>query len=323
MAKRKCPTCGFSEIPNHGGTCPKCGAKVRPARPAARPSAPGLARNKAVLIPLAALVILVGGIGFLYATNKEVATEFQQIREPRPNQFFIGVDVSATISTDTLEKLKDAVIERLENFIGDPNVRYTIATFGNPGCADRSFREIVDTASPQDRGDFGWQVEEPIRNIDITKVAPRDTTPLTTPLHHFLEATLPERAGGRVIIFTDLMNDDSDCDQQFIFPEAAVEAFGADKSGQIIFLYPTPHLTENPELNRRIIDKQRAFIDQMKAIANEGKVRAFFYHIPDEPLERLDFLRSQLQRAIPATTFDVVWERTSRMMNTIVSAVRG
>lgn len=322
MAKRKCPTCGFSEIPNHGGICPKCGAKVRAARPP-RSAAPGPLQNRAVWIPLLLLFLLVGGVGFLYATNEEVATEFQQIREPRPNQFFIGLDVSATISTDTLEKLKDAVIERLENFIGDPNVRYTIATFGNPGCGSQSFREIVDTASPQDRGDFGWQVEDPIRNIQITKVAPRDTTPLTTPFYHFLETVLPARAGGRIIIFTDLMNDDSDCDEQFIFPEAAIERFGADKNGQIIFLYPTPHLTDNPELNQRKIDQQQAFIDQMKGLSGEGKVRAFFYHIPDERLERLDFLRSQLQRAIPATTFDVVWERTSRMVNTIVSAVRG
>lgn len=320
MAKLKCPTCGFSGIPGHGGTCPKCGARVRGRR---APSSPSFLRNKTIMVPLVVLLILVGGIGFLYATNPEVATEFQQIREPRPNRFFIAMDVSATISTDTIEKLKDAVIARLENFIGDPNVGYTIVTFGNPGCGSQSFREIVDTSAPQDRGAFGWQVEEPVRSIQITKVAPRDTTPLTTPLYHFLESELPERTGGRVIVFTDLMNDDSDCDRQYIFPEAAVEAFGADKSGQIVFLYPTPQLTDNPELNQRIIDKQQAFIDQTKALANAGKVRVFFHHIPDEPLERLDFLQSQLQRAIPATTFDVVWERASKVVNTIVSAVRG
>jgi hypothetical protein len=319
MAKRTCPTCGFGGIPGHGGTCPKCGAKVR----ARRNPVPGFLQNRAVLIPLVFLLLFVGGIGFLYATNQEVATEFQQLREPRPNSFFIGIDVSATISTDTLEKLKDAVIARLENFIGDPNVQYTIATFGNPGCADQSFRTIVDTASPRDRGDFGWQVVEPIRKIEITKVAPRDTTPLTTPLYHFMESYLPERAGGRIIIFSDLMNDDSDCDDQFIFPASALEAFGENRGGQIVFLYPTPQLTDNPELNRRTLDRQREFIDQMKELANEGKVRAFFHHIPDEPLERLDFLNSRLQRAIPATAFDVVWERTTKMLNTIVSAVRG
>jgi hypothetical protein len=154
-------------------------------------------------------------------------------------------------------------------------------------------------------------------------VAPRDTTPLTTPLYHFLESQLPPRAGGRIIIFTDLMNDDSDCDQQFIFPEAALEAFGDNRSGQVVFLYPTPRLTDNAELNQRIIDRQGKFIDEMKTLANKGKIRAFFHHIPDEPLERLAFLESRLQRAIPATTFDVVWERTSKMLNTIVSAVRG
>ncbi len=319
MAMRKCPTCGFAGIPGHGGTCPKCGAKVR----ARRNPVPGFLRNRAVTIPLVALLAFAGGLGFLYATNEEVATEFQQLREPRPNTFFIGIDVSATISTDTLEKLKDAIIGRLENFIGDPNVRYTIATFGNAGCADQSFRTVVDTASPRDRGDFAWQVEEPIRSVDVAKVAPRDTTPLTTPLYHFLESRLPPRAGGRIVIFTDLLNDDSDCDRQFIFPEAALEAFGQNRNGQIVFLYPTPRPTDNPELNQRIIDRQREFIEEMKRLADEGKIRTSFHHIPDDPLERLDFLQSRLQRAIPSTAFDVVWERTSKMLNTIVSAVRG
>ena len=320
MAKLKCPTCGFSGIPGHGGTCPKCGGKVRGRR---GPSAPAFLRNKAVVVPLAALLVLLGGIGFLYATNQEVATEFRQIREPRPNRFFVGIDVSATISTDIMEKLKDAVIERLEQFIGDPNVAYTVVTFGNPGCAARSFREIVDTEASPDRGAFGWQVEEPIRDIRVARVDPRDPTPLTTPLHHFLETYLPGREGERIIVFSDLLNDDSDCPQQFLFPEKSIEAFGANVNGQIVFLYPTPHLTDNRELNRRVLEQQAGYIDNMKALANAGKVRTSFHHIPDDPLKRLDFLRSQLQRAIPATAFDVVWERASRVMNTIVSAVRG
>ena len=125
------------------------------------------------------------------------------------------------------------------------------------------------------------------------------------------------------MIFSDLMNDDSDCEEQFIFPEKAVTEFGKNKNGQVIFIYPTPHLTDNPELNQRIRDKQNDFISRMKTLNRQGKVRVFFYHIPDDPPEKSAFIRSQLQNAIPSTMFDVVWERTSKVFHTIVSAVRG
>lgn len=235
----------------------------------------------------------------------------------------MGIDVSATISTDTLEKLKDAAIERLQQFIGDDSVSYTVSTFGNPGCAKRSFAEVVSTSSPKDAVAFSWQVEEKIRKISITKVAPRDTTPLTTPFYHFLETILPERPGSRIIIFSDLMNDDSDCPEQFIFPEQVITDFGEDKNGQIIFLYPTPHLTNNNELNQRILTKQQEFIDKMEELSSQGKIRAFFYHIPDDPLKRIEFIKAQLQNSIPTTMFDIVFERVSKVFTTIVSAVRG
>ncbi|MFP4347991.1 MAG: hypothetical protein ACOCWY_04440 [Thermodesulfobacteriota bacterium] len=288
-----------------------------------RTSSNSLFSDKRFLILFIVLVLLIGGIVFLFFTNEEVSTELRQVREPMPNQFFVGIDVSATISTDILEKLKKALISRLRNFIGDEAVSYTVTTFGNPGCGMDSVSRIVSTRSPDDPMAFSLQVEDDITEIDITKVAPRDTEPLTTPLYCFLENTLPRHAGGRIIIFSDLLNDDSDCEKQFIFPENAIVEFGKNKSGQIIFLYPTPHLTDNPDLNQRIRDKQNDFIARMKALSSQGKVRAFFYHIPDDPLETLEFIRSQIQNAIPTTTFDVVWERTSKVLQTIVSAVRG
>ncbi|GBC59461.1 hypothetical protein DENIS_0400 [Desulfonema ishimotonii] len=314
----KCPQCGYTGLKPSGGLCPKCGARVK-----SRNASPPFFVRKGFYIPFLVLLIIGGGISYLFFTSEDVATELRQIRQPMPNRFFVGIDVSATISTDTLEKLKDAVTDRLRNFIGDASVSYRILTFGNPGCAEQSLHTIVSAQSPDDPVTFGWQVEEKIREIRVTKIAPRDTTPLTTPFYHFLETVLPERSGGRVIIFSDLMNDDSDCPRQFIFPEAAIEAFGADKNGEIIFLYPTPHLTGNTELNRRTLARQQEFIDHMKTLGSQGKVRVFFHHIPDDPLERLSFIKSELKNAIPATAFDVIWERTSKVFNTIVSAVRG
>jgi hypothetical protein len=119
------------------------------------------------------------------------------------------------------------------------------------------------------------------------------------------------------------MNDDSDCPRQYAFPERIITDFGEDRQGQLIFLYPTPPLTSTPELNERILSRQRDFISKMEKLRSEGKVRAFFYHVPEDPEKRSAFIQSQLQNAIPATTFEIVWERASKMIDTIVSAVRG
>lgn len=313
-----CPKCGCAGIKS--GLCPKCGTKIKRSGASSMPS---FMKNKKIAVPVFLILFMVGGVVFLFFTNENVATELRQVRQPMPNSFFLGIDVSATISTDTLEKLKDAAIERLSHFVGDEAVSYNISTFGNPGCASRSFSEIVSTSSPKDAVTFSWKVEEKIRKISITKVAPRDTTPLTTPFYHFLEKILPERSGSRIIVFSDLMNDDSDCPDQYIFPEQVITDFGADKNGQIIFLYPTPHLTNNDELNERILKKQQEFIDKMNELSSQGKVRAFFYHIPDDPLERIEFIKTQLQNSIPTTMFDIVFERAAKVFSTIVSAVRG
>ena len=280
-------------------------------------------KKKVVWVPLAMVAILVGGIAFLFVTNEEVAMEFQQVRQPRPNRFFVGIDVSATMSTDTLEKLKDGLTDRLRNFVGDESVSYQVVTFGNPGCGPQSFSEVVSTKSPKDALTFQVTVQEKIREISITKVAPRETAPLTTPLNSFLQQYLPENTGGRIIIFSDLMNDDSDCREQFTFPEKAIVQYGQNKNGQIIFLYQKHHLTDNADLNRRLIEKQDAFIDRARKLSLDGKVRVFFFHIPDDPLERLAFIKSQIRDCIPATTFDLVVERASKVVHTLVSAVRG
>jgi hypothetical protein len=55
----------------------------------------------------------------------------------------------------------------------------------------------------------------------------------------------------------------------------------------------------------------------------KGGVRAFFYHIPIYSEKRSNFFRSQLQNSIPATTFEIIWERVSKMVDTIIGAVRG
>jgi hypothetical protein len=273
------------------------------------------------------VLALLVSIPALYFTKKDFAAEVRQVRQPKPNHFFIGIDVSQTIEPDVLSDFINTLISRLHNFIGQEEVFYDISIFGLPGCGEDAIATILTTQSPKDAVSFGWTVEKKIRNISIAARVggEQDTTPLTTPLFYFLKKILTERVGERVIIFSDLVNDDRGC-QEHSFPLKRIEKFGLNKGGQIIFLYPTPHVTRGyhtPDLPERLIKNQKRFIMSMYKLSKQVKVRAFFYHIPDNPQKREAFFKSQLQHAIPATRFEMVWERVSKIIDTIIAAVRG
>jgi hypothetical protein len=263
----------------------------------------------------------------LYLTKKDFASEVRQIRQPRPNRFFLGIDVSQTIRPDILSDFQDALISRLQNFVGHGEVSCHIAVFGLPGCGRKTISHVLSTSSPQDQETFRRTIEEKIKNISISRRPGGivGITPLTTPLFYFLGEILPKRAGERVIIFSDLVNDDGGC-QEFPFPVKAFEEFGLHKGGQLIFLCPAPYIPgeyARPDLPKRLIKKQREFITSVQELSKKGKLRAFFYQVPDNTQERVDFLKSQLRNAIPATAFEIVWGRVSKMIDTIVAAVRG
>lgn len=273
-------------------------------------------------------VAFVISIASLYFTNKDFATELRQVTQPQPNIFYIGIDVSQTMRPDIIDDLKDALILRLKNFIGEKKVSYHISIFGVPGCGKEAIADIVSTQSPEDHVSFSQGVEKRIREISIARrtKGDEDRTPLTTPLFCFLEKILTERIGGRVIIFSDVVNDDVGCKNQYSFPLKAITEFGINKEGQIIFLFSTPYLRgryDTPELHERLLKKQKDFIFGMQRLRDKGKVRVFFYHIPDDPQKRINFLRSQLQNSIPATMFEIIWERVSKMIDTVIGAVRG
>ena len=272
------------------------------------------------------LVVFVISVVSLYFTNKDFAAELRQVRQPKPNLFCVGIDVSQTIAPAVLADCKKALISRLENFIGEKNVYYHISIFGLPGCGSEAIEDIVSTQSPKDPASFRRIVEEKIKNISIARklVEDVDETPLTTPLFFFLEKILKERAGTRVIIFSDLVNDDSGCGVQYSFPQKAILKFSAHTESQIIFLYSTPYVSYyNPELNERLMREQKHFLMEMQRLSSRGKVRAFFYRIPDHPQARKIFLRSNLKKSIPSTIFEIIWERVSKMIDTIIGAVRG
>ena len=274
------------------------------------------------------LVALIISVTSLYFTNKDFATELRQIRQPKPNLFYIGIDVSQTIKPDILADFKDALILRLKNFIGEKKVSYHISIFGTPGCGKDAITDIISTRSPEDPLSFSWRVKRRIKGISIAGKAKGDgdETPLTTPLFCFLEKILTERIGGRVIILSDLVNDDRGCQKQYTFPLEAIIKFGMNKEGQIIFLYPTPYLAgryNTLEIRERLLKKQQDFIFNMRRLRDKGKMRVFLYHIPDDPQKSSNFLRSKLEDSIPATLFEIIWERVSKMIDTIIGAVRG
>jgi len=273
-------------------------------------------------------VALVISITALFFTNKDFATELRQVRQPKPNLFCIGIDVSQTIRPALLDDFKDALVLRLKNFIGEKKVSYHISIFGLPGCGRDAIADIVSTQSPEDPVSFSRRVEKRIRTISIAgkPKGDEDGPPLTTPLFCFLERILTEKIRGRVIIFSDLVNDDRGCQKQYSFPLKAITKFGTNKEGQIIFFYPTPYSTgryDTPELHDRLIKKQLNFVLEMQKLSSRGKARVFFYYIPDDPKKRVNFLRSQLRNSIPASVFEIIWERVSKMVDTIIGAVRG
>jgi hypothetical protein len=273
------------------------------------------------------LIAILASVPVLYLTKKDFSNEVRQIRQPRPSRIFLGIDVSQTMKPDILSDFEDSLISRLQNFVGHSEFSCHISVFGLPGCGKEAISHVLSSWSPKDRESFQQNIEKKIRGISISSRpgGDDDATPLTTPLFYFLEEILPETAGQRVIIFSDLVNDDAGC-QEYPFPLKAFEEFGLHKSGQIIFLYPTPYVMgkyETPDLPERLIKKQKAFIRSVQENSKKGRLRAFFWHVPDDSQKRTAFFKAQMQNAIPATAFEIVWARVSKMIDTIVAAVRG
>jgi hypothetical protein len=260
-----------------------------------------------------------------YLTNDDFATEIKQVRQAKPNRFYIGIDVSQSVHPDALAAFNRALISRIRHFIGEEKVFYHISVFGIKGCGRDAIREVLSTHSPQDADSFQRKVERRISRISIAgRSSEDDEIPLTTPLFSFLEQILTERTGERVLIFSDLVNDEEGCGMQYRFPLKTLLTFGANKKSQITFLYPTPFVYHgNRALKKQLMEKQSEFIAKVQELSSKGKVRAFFYHVPDDQKRQDTFLSSHLKKALPSTMFEVVWARASRMFTTIIGARRG
>ena len=319
-----CPKCGYifgkNQAETIDETCPKCGIKI------GKWKAPSLLRAfaaVAILLVIVSVFICVS----LWFTNREVAIELRQIQQPMANRFYVGIDVSGTIRPETLADIRKNLISRLRKFIGQKTVSYSVALFGTPGCGRDGILNVLSTGSPDTPVDFRRDVERKIKRIAITKKpeAKDREIPLTTPLYCLLDKVLKERPGGRIIIFSDLVNDEYGCDRPYRFPLEAINTFGKNKDGQIIFFYTAPYTVgafNTTEIRAAFMEHQETFIRRMKKLGREGTVRVSFNRIPEEPGKRAEFIAGQLTRAIPATTFEVVWERVSRLLQVIVAGIR-
>ena len=276
---------------------------------------------------VALLLGLAIGVYFYY-NNEGFATELRQVRQPRPTHFTIGIDVSQTVGPELLESFKRVTIQQLKELVGDPLYRYQLSVFGLPGCGKEAVADIIKLPSPEDSVAFTWQVEEKINHIAIaySDGGPVTKKALTTPLYFFLDQLLREKIGQRVIIFSDLVNDDTGCATKNAFPLDALVKFGANKGGQILFFYPTPELIgphRTHKKNEELRKIQDDFIERVLALRRAGKVRAYFFHVPGDTLERSRFLRLQFEKAIPDTNFRVIWERVTRIVDSYVHGFRG
>ena len=281
-----------------------------------------------IIAGLLTVAFLIGSAVYFYNTNKPFALEIQQVQQKRPAKFNIGIDVSQTIANDVLKDFKNATIEQLKALTGEQAIFYAVSVFGMPGCGEERFFDVVATQAPKDDVTFLWKVDQRLRSISIAHGSLQDAEeiPLTTPLYRFLEDVLAANAGGRVIILSDLVNDNRGCGAEEPFPDKAFIDFGAQVKGQVIFYYPTPILYgefDTPRARQSLLNKQAAFIQRVKALRHAGKVRAFFYHLPDDPADRQAFLNAHLQKSIPETEFQVIWERVSKVAETYIHGFRG
>ena len=280
---------------------------------------------KALLI-IGALCLI--PIVFLTVFHQDVGVEFRQIRQPKPSRFFIGIDISQTINPEVLFDFKIALIERLKYFVGNERFYYNITVFGVPGCGDEAIKKIVENNSPPDTFTFSETVEKKVGGLSIAYGGgyQERQKQLTTPLNRYLENTFLERRGERLIVFSDLVNDDTICWEKYGFPLEAAAKFGENSKGQIIFLYTTSYISSgssDTERRENLDASQELFIKRMKELIKDGKIRAFFYKIPDDPEQRKEFLKETLKICFPDTTFEIIWSRVSMVMKSIIGAVRG
>ncbi|WP_373498346.1 hypothetical protein [Desulfococcus sp.] len=305
-----CAKCGYTGALSRENRCPNCG-KI-----------PGWWRfsGKGAAMPAAGMLVLAAGLIYFHLFHPRAAAELSRLFQPHPKHFHVGLDVSASINQDALEKIKDHLGICLRGFVGDTSISYQISTFGNPGCGKESIAALVATASPRHHAAFDGSVGKTLAAVAATPVAPREVTPLTTPFYGFLESALSSASGKRVIIFSDLMNDDGDCRERYAFPAEAIERFGADGSSDLVFLYTAPRAGGDVQLKRALQDQQQAFIDRMNALAEAGKVRVVFRRIPDDPLESLPFIRSELRKSLPSTLRDGIRDRLSRIFDAVFAA---
>ena len=287
-----------------------------------------LVKKIVVSIFILFVVSLSASIITLYYFKKNVAVELQQVQQAKPNKFIIGIDVSGSIRPDILNDFKECLFFRLKKFDDDILSEYDVNILGKPGCGQKAVAKLFSTNDRDNIQIFNMKKEDQLSNIQISKIRRVNgrILPLTTPLYYFLDKILNKMHGCRIIIFSDMVNDDGTCSLKHRFPLNALLKFGKDKNGQLIFFYPKPYLPERINTKENIgklIKAQNYFISRINRLQQQGKLRAFFYKIPEDKTIQKQFIEFNLKNSIPATKFEIIWERVYKTIEAMVSGIRG
>ena len=275
------------------------------------------------------LVVVIGAAGavcYFYYSNEDVAGEVRQIRLPKPNHFYVGIDVSASIPEDMLDDVKRALVERLENFVGQKTVTYIVSVFGLPGCGEDSMAGVAAGRSPKDAETFRNKVELPIMSIASVQddYAGGSSRPLTTPLYHFLQRAMEARKGETSNHLLGFGQRRTGMSRAKLVSHEGLRGVWQPQ------FEPDPFRLSRPF--RRAIEKiatprksgsRKASSRPWKKLVEDKKVRAFFYPIPYQSAQRREFLETRLREAVPETVVEVFVDRASNVLGAIVAAVRG
>jgi hypothetical protein len=280
---RFCPACDHGIRKRQPGettvVCPRCGTPIEEQQDYQKTD-----WNRVWIIALstllAGLLMLSGAVTYLYFANRTFAQELRSLRQPRPNHFYFGIDVSQTIRPDILSDFTTCVARRLQQFIGDGMVRYAVSQFGLPGCGTRSIQTVLDRSSPSDPTVFDTEITAALHSIKIAFRGSRQKhLPLTTPLYAFLEQRLVDLPGKRILILSDLVNDEGGCREKRPFPLEALRRFGENPQGQLIFFYPPPYLPGNYYSEKRmaqLLAEQQKFISETRKNGEKRRTACLF-----------------------------------------------
>ncbi|MBF0508752.1 MAG: VWA domain-containing protein [Deltaproteobacteria bacterium] len=222
------------------------------------------------------------------------------------------LDKSASISERTLSHLKAALTQRLKVFMyqGD---RVAVWDFGGH-C--RQVTSVIPTKNvPTNPTDFTEQIERPLNAVK--RVTGRDTR---TPLNLAIQEALKENFRGKVMILSDMVDDQEDCPEKVNFPRDDLIKFG-QSGGELLLLTLPSEFSQGSEslLYDSYIKIQNDFINQVWLLKKSGRLKVTVIRVSEE--EAKD--EAQILRHLETLTPAGVVGRANQRINSLITALFG